>query len=69
MNSPVIHRCRMLVRCLRMAKLLESTPNVPLARLARIYGVSQRTVRRDLAALAAANYRVPRQHREQDIAA
>lgn len=48
------------IRLLRLARQLDGRADVPpLARLAHDYGVCTRTIRRDLAALAAAGWPVP----------
>ena len=53
------HRC--LVRCLALARRLDGLRYAPpLAVLAREFGVSARTIRRDLMALSRAGWMVPK---------
>ena len=56
------HRCRMLIRCLRLRKVIATRAAVNLRQLAREFGVHERTIRRDLAALRSAGERVPVVH-------
>lgn len=52
-------RCRQLVRCLRLMRLLDTARSVNLSWLASQLRVSTRTIRRDLIALDAAGISVP----------
>lgn len=53
------HRCRSLIRCLRVRRAIEGRASVRIASLASQFRVSERTIRRDLIALQAAGERVP----------
>jgi len=55
------HRSQMLTRCLQLAWLAKDRPYSPdlLHELATYFGVSARTIRRDLAAIKAAGVPIP----------
>lgn len=60
------NRCRQLVRCLRLRRIVAEARRVDLAALAEQLGVSTRTIRRDLTALRWAGEPVPSGN-DQDI--
>jgi predicted DNA-binding transcriptional regulator YafY len=61
-ESATAERCRQLVRCLRLRRLVEGRQA-----LADQLRVSTRTIRRDLVALRAAGEPVPLKFHERDI--
>lgn len=53
-DALLTHRCRQLIRCLRLRRIVADRKQVHLRALASTFRVSTRTIRRDLAALKAA---------------
>lgn len=62
-----MNRCRQLVRCLKLRRIVADARRVDLTALAHHLGVSTRTIRRDLAALRWAGEPVPADPQEGDI--
>lgn len=54
-----VARCRQLVRCLRLRRIVADARTLDLTALAEQLGVSTRTIRRDLIALRWAGEKVP----------